>query len=70
MAYADTPPAAAREHMLAGAYPPWLADALLELAAVFRSGKADLATDAVKAVTGREPAAFESFVRDHKPAFR
>ncbi|OGR97646.1 MAG: hypothetical protein A2V88_04145 [Elusimicrobia bacterium RBG_16_66_12] len=69
VAYSDTPPAAAREHMLSGAYPPWLADALLELAEVFRSGKADLATDAVKTLTGREPRAFETFVRAHKSAF-
>lgn len=69
VAYSDTPPETAREHMLTGGYPPWLADALLELAAVFRSGKADLATDAVKALTGREPRAFETFARDHKSAF-
>ncbi|OGS42346.1 MAG: hypothetical protein A2506_06125 [Elusimicrobia bacterium RIFOXYD12_FULL_66_9] len=69
VAYSDTPPEAAREHMLAAGYPPWLADALLELAAFFRSGQADLATDAVKTLAGREPFSFEDFARAHKGAF-
>lgn len=68
--YSDTPPEVAREHMLAGGCPPWLADALLELAAVFRSGQADLSTDAVMTLTGRAPASFESFVRAYAAVFR
>ncbi|HAZ07482.1 MAG TPA: NAD(P)-dependent oxidoreductase [Elusimicrobia bacterium] len=69
VAYSDTPPAAAREHMITGGYPEWRADALLELAAALRSGKADLDTDAVKTLTGRAPIAFESFVRSYKSSF-
>lgn len=69
VAYSDTPPAAAREHMLAGGFPAWRADALLELAALLRSGKADFAGDGVKSLTGREPVAFETFVRSYKSSF-
>jgi len=69
VSYADTPPEAARRHMLDGGHPPWLADALLELTAIFRSGRADISTGAVKAVTGREPIPFESFVRDRAADF-
>jgi len=70
VSYADTPPEAARRHMLAGGHPAWLADALLELAEISRSGKTDISTDSVKAVTGRDPISLESFVRDHAGSFR
>jgi uncharacterized protein YbjT (DUF2867 family) len=67
--YADVPPEAARQAMTGAGMAGWQADSILELFALMRAGKFDVATDVVKKVTGREPIAIEQFVRDHRAAF-
>ena len=67
--YSDVEPAAALRGMLEAGAPAWLADAVLELAADFREGRADLATSDVRLSTGREPTPFSRFLRDHASAF-
>lgn len=68
--YQDVPPAAAREAMVAAGMSAWLADALVELTAVYRSGGAAGTTDEVQKAIGRPARSFEDFLRDHLAAFR
>ena len=51
--YVDVPPEDAHAGMLAGGLPGWLADALGELNAFYRSGAAAVVTDEVYKATGR-----------------
>lgn len=68
--YQDVPPAAAREAMVAAGMSPWLADSLVELTTVYRSGGAAVTTDEVQKATGRPARSFEDFLRDHRAAFQ
>lgn len=68
--YQDVPPTAAREAMVAGGMSPWLADSLVELTALLRSGGAAGTTDEVQKATGRPARSFDDFLRDHMSAFR
>ena len=70
VAYTDVAPDVAERGMAGAGMPPWLVDALLGLAEAFRAGRADLSSDGVRRAAGREPIAFERFVRDHAAAFR
>jgi uncharacterized protein YbjT (DUF2867 family) len=69
VAYTDVAPDLAEKGMAASGMPAWLVDALLGLAESFRAGRADLAADGVRRAAGREPIAFERFVRDSAAAF-
>jgi len=69
VAYVDVAPEDARRGMLEAGMPAWLVDAVLGLYERFRAGGADLATDDVRAATGRAPISLEDFVRAHRAAF-
>ena len=61
---------AAKAGMLAAGMPDFYADHMLDLFRAYRTGVASPVTADVKAVTGREPLAFEQFARDYADAFR
>ncbi len=68
--YIDTPPKEARSGMLAGGFPEWLADALLELYAWARAGKMAEVFNTVESVTGKKPHSFARFCKDHVKQFK
>lgn len=68
--YVDVPPAAAREAMTGGAVPEWVADGLLELFEIYRSGAAAGVTDEVHKATGRPARSVADFLHDHLSAYR
>jgi len=69
--YVDVPPEAARQGMLSGGMPEWLADDLLKLMTmVFAPGHGAAVADTVARVTGRAPITFRRFVQDHAAAFQ
>ncbi len=59
----------AKTGMLSAGVPGFYADHLLDLFRVYRSGVASRVTPAVEDITGRDPIAFEQFVRDYIRAF-
>lgn len=65
----DVPPDQARAGMLRDGLPEWLVDALLDLAAFYRTGAASLVSGDVQRLTGRRPRSVEDFVRDHPAVF-
>lgn len=70
VAYVALTDDAARAGMIGAGMPDFYADALLDLFRVYRTGAAAQVTLDVKSITGREPIAFEQFVRDHAERFR
>ena len=60
---------AARAGMLAAGMPDFYVDYLLDLFRAYRGDVASQVTPEVKNITGREPVAFDQFVRDHAHAF-
>ena len=68
--YVEVPPGKAREAMVAAGLSTWLADALTELTAVYRTGAAAGTTDEVRKATGRPARRLEEFVTAHLAAFR
>ncbi|GAB3827919.1 SDR family oxidoreductase [Pontibacter rugosus] len=69
VAYIDTPEAEAREAMLAQGTPEWMADAMLELYGVYKSGSATKTTTTVEDVTGQKPHTMRQFLEDHREDF-
>ena len=67
--FVDVPDSAARAAMLESGAPSWFADALVTLFAELRRGIAAQPTDAVRALTGREPRRFGEFARNHRTLF-
>ncbi|HEX7078993.1 MAG TPA: SDR family oxidoreductase [Candidatus Eisenbacteria bacterium] len=63
--YVDVPPDAAREAMIGMGMPAWLAEALVELYAVWGSGKSADVTDAFERIAGKNPRPFEEFAKDY-----
>jgi len=63
--YVNVPDEAARAAMLESGAPDWLADTLTVLFGELRRGIAAQTSDAVRALTGREPGTFAEFARDH-----
>ncbi len=59
-----------RKGAMGAGMPEVYADALVDLARYYREGGAARVTADVKAVTGREPIAFEQFARDHADRLR
>lgn len=59
----------ARAAMLDRGLPAYYADALIEVSRAYRDGGAETVTTTVRDLTGREPATFGQFVRDHRAAF-
>lgn len=70
MSYVDEPPEVVHAGMLAAGLSPWLADALVELNGVYRTGAAAGTTDEVQKATGRAARSFDDFLTDHAAAFR
>ena len=68
--FVDVPPDAAKDGMLKSGIPPAYVDALLDLFAAMKAGKADAVTDMVERVTGRKPGTFESWARRNAAAFK
>jgi uncharacterized protein YbjT (DUF2867 family) len=68
--FVDVPPEAARDVMLKSGMPPVYVDALLDLLAFMKAGKADLVTDTVEKVTERKAGTFEAWVRRNIAAFQ
>jgi uncharacterized protein YbjT (DUF2867 family) len=60
----------ARGGMKASGIPDFYAEYLVDLDRYYAAGKADVVTDSVRAITGREPTSFEQFVRDFQGAFK
>lgn len=67
--YVDVPPQAAKQGMVAGGVPEWLADELLVLFGFFSTGGGAATTPWVKTLTGREPRRIGDFARDYAAAF-
>ena len=67
--YVDVPPEQARTAMTGAGTPGWLVDAVLDLAAYYRSGAAAVVTDAVERLAGRPAHSLEDFLRDHPAVF-
>ncbi|MEO8501556.1 MAG: SDR family oxidoreductase [Vicinamibacteria bacterium] len=61
---------AAKAGMLGAGIPEFYADYLIDLSQFYRKGGAARVTTAVKDVTGKNPVAFEDFVRDNAGAFQ
>jgi uncharacterized protein YbjT (DUF2867 family) len=70
VAYVDVPPAAAKQGMVAGGMPEWVADALNELSEQMKLGRFAEVTDVVRRVGKKEPVTLEQFVRENAAAFR
>jgi uncharacterized protein YbjT (DUF2867 family) len=68
--FVDVPPEAARDGMLQAGIPPSYVDAILDLFATMKAGKADLVTDTIEKVTGKKPGTFEAWARRNVAAFR
>ena len=67
--YVEVSPAAAREAMLARGMSEWIADGLLELFALYATGRASFTTDVVETVGKKRPTTFDQFARDYAPRF-
>lgn len=67
--FVDVPDAAAREGLLKAGMPDWMADNLVTVFAILRKGFESHGTDAVRALTGRQPRGFAEFARDHAALF-
>jgi uncharacterized protein YbjT (DUF2867 family) len=65
----DITPAATRAALLGMGLPEWLADALLELYAIWGSGKASGVSDSFEKITGKKPRAFDVFAKDFASVF-
>ncbi len=59
----------ARQGMVGGGMPEWMADGVIELARLQDAGYAADLTNRVAEITGRKPRRFEEFARDYKSAF-
>lgn len=67
--FVDVPDEAARQAMLEAGVPAMAADALVAIFGSLRAGEMARTTDAVQAMTGREPRSFARFARDHAALF-
>jgi len=68
--FVDVPPDAARQSMLKSGIPPVYVDALLEINAVMKAGKADVVTDDVEKILGRKATRFEDWADRNVAAFK
>ncbi|WP_439881443.1 SDR family oxidoreductase [Pontibacter sp. MBLB2868] len=69
VSYVDVPEENAREAMKQQGMPEKLADALLELHGVYRSGYSNEVNDEVQSLIGRKPHSFRQFMMDYKDCF-
>ena len=68
--FVDVPPAAAEDGMSKMGMPKPYVDALLELMAAMKSGKADAVTEDVQKVLGRKATSFEDWAKKNASAFQ
>lgn len=67
--YTDLPPAELKKFLLQVGMQDWLADAVLDLQAFNKDGKAAEVTHAVEQITGNKPIPFKRFASDYASAF-
>jgi uncharacterized protein YbjT (DUF2867 family) len=68
--FVDVPPEAARDAILKAGIPPAYVDAILDLYAVMKAGKADVVTDTVEKITGKKAGTFEAWAKRNVAGFR
>jgi uncharacterized protein YbjT (DUF2867 family) len=68
--YVEVKPEAARQGMLAAGMPAPYVEAILDLSAFLRSGKADVVLPTVEQLLGRKAGTFDDWARRHAAAFR
>ncbi len=68
--FADVPPEAARDSILNAGIPPAYVDAILDLYAAMKAGRADVVTDTVEKVTGKKPGTFEAWAKRNVAGFK
>lgn len=69
VSHVQVPLDAARETFLAGGYPEWNADGLLELFAFYETGGAAGVSGDIERVLGRPPRSIDDFARAHAATF-
>jgi uncharacterized protein YbjT (DUF2867 family) len=67
--FVDVPPEAARDAILKAGIPPAYVDAILDLYAAMKAGRADVVTDTVEKVTGKRAGTFEAWARRNAAGF-
>jgi len=68
--YVDVNPEAAVGAMVSMGFPQWLAEDLVKLNEIWRSGTDTEVDDSVSAILGRQPRHFRDFVQDHEALFK
>jgi uncharacterized protein YbjT (DUF2867 family) len=68
--YVDVPPETARQGMLTAGMPPAYVEAIVDLSAFLKSGKADVVLPTVEQVLGRKAGTFEAWAQRNAAAFR
>jgi uncharacterized protein YbjT (DUF2867 family) len=67
--YRDVPLETMRDRLRASGMPEWHVEVQIDFSTALRAGQAATVTDAVAAVTGRQPRTFEQFFREHAALF-
>jgi uncharacterized protein YbjT (DUF2867 family) len=67
--FVAVPDDAAREQLVGGGAPPWFADNLVAMMGLLRQGAGARVTDALRALTGRQPTSVSDYLRAHAAAF-
>ena len=67
--FVDVPEEGLRQGLAQGGAPDWLVDHVVGVFRIIRQGGVEATTDAVHALTGREPRTFAQFARDHSALF-
>jgi uncharacterized protein YbjT (DUF2867 family) len=67
--YVDVPYEAAREAMREAGLPPLMADSIVDVFVTQQAGSQAETSDAVRALTGRDPRTFAQFAREHSAVF-
>lgn len=68
VSHVSIPDEALKQGAIAAGISPTYAEALVDLNQAYRAGKGSRVSSDVRAVTGRDPIAFEAFARDYAPA--
>jgi uncharacterized protein YbjT (DUF2867 family) len=67
--FVEVPSAAVREAMLAKGMSEWIVDGLIELFALYATGRASFITDVVETVGKKRPTMFDQFAAESAPRF-
>jgi uncharacterized protein YbjT (DUF2867 family) len=68
--YVDVLEESERHSMIEMGMPEWMADAMMELHRITKSGNAAAVTDTFERVTGKKPRTFMEFAKDHESTFK